>query len=224
MRSLSRAAPYVLVVTSLLASGVALDAARLDRVNSLSLILGAAAIVAGLMTAGTRGRLGVSAAFIVALLAAAFLGPLSAGVAAILSELAATARRRTQARSVVLINLPASVAPAVAGALVVRLVQSHPSDTVIFYLVMAAAGVMMLVLSYVIYSVLMPLLFGRQLPVRHFLEMLPSAGLNVALAVAGDRETRHRCNCANAGVAGRRANPGARRIGGRCCHSGQRSP
>ncbi|MDQ6842682.1 MAG: HD domain-containing protein [Actinomycetota bacterium] len=170
---------------SLVVGGIGLAFANLDRVNSLSAVLGVAAIVAGWMAVGPRGGPTVSAAFIVGLLAAAFLGPLSAAVTAILSELGAAARRRTPVRSVVLINLPASVVPEVAGALFIRLLQPHPSDTAIFYLVIALAGVTVFVLSFVIYAALKRALSGQPFPIRQFLETMPSTALNVALAVAG---------------------------------------
>lgn len=184
-RSVGGAAPYVGVLALLLVSGIALVLGHLDRVNALTPILAAAAIVAGAMTSGRHGRVSVSSAFIVWLLAASFLGPLSAGLAAVLSELAAAAFHRTAVRSVVLVNLPAGVGPAVAGAFIIRLLAARPSDTAIFYLVIAGAGVAMLVLSFVIYATIKRALSGQAFPVRHFLETLPSAALNVALAVAG---------------------------------------
>ncbi len=184
-RSVSRSVPYVAVLLSLLLGGIALAIAHLDRVNGLSVVLGGAAIIAGCMAVGRPGGPDVSASFIVLLLAAAFLGPLSAALAAIFSELSATARRRTPARSVVLINLPASVGPAVAVGVPIRLLQPHPSDSVIFYLVIAAAGVAMFLLSFLIYATLKRALSGQPFPIRQFLETLPGAALNIALAVAG---------------------------------------
>src|SRR5918911_1315475 len=92
-RFLSCAGPYLLVGALLLGGGIGLGIADLDRLNSLSAILAAAAVIAGFMAVGPRGGPTISSAFIVALLAAAFLGPLSAAVAAILSEAAAAARR-----------------------------------------------------------------------------------------------------------------------------------
>ncbi|HEY6399016.1 MAG TPA: hypothetical protein VIX82_16330, partial [Solirubrobacteraceae bacterium] len=143
---LAQMVPYAAVATLLIAGGGALVAANLDRVNSLSLVLAGAAIIAGYMSIGPQDGPNVSAAFIVGLLAAAFLGPVSAGVAAILSELAATARRRSRARTVVLVNIPASVVPDVAAGALVVLLAPHPSDSATFYLVVAAAGVAILVL------------------------------------------------------------------------------
>ena len=45
-----------------------------DRVNSLSVVLGLGAAVAGYLVVGERGGIGVSPSFIVWVLAAAFLG------------------------------------------------------------------------------------------------------------------------------------------------------
>jgi putative nucleotidyltransferase with HDIG domain len=180
-----RAAPYVMVTVSLLIVGLALGIARLDRVTPLSLILGVAAVVAGWMTVGRRGGPTVSAAFIVCLLAAAFLGPVSAAVAAILSELAAASRRKTALRAVFLINLPAGVIPGISAALIVSALQPQPTDSASFYLVMSAAGATDYVLSFAIYGGIERALSGQQLPVRQFLATLPSAALNIALAVAG---------------------------------------
>ncbi len=182
---MSRGAPYAATAALTLGGGAGLALARLDRVSSLTLVLVAAAIVAGIMATGTRGRTGVSAAFIVALLAAAFLGPLSAAGVAILSELAIAIRSRTPARVVTLINLPAGVGPAVAAALIIWLLHSHPTDSAAFYLVMSTAGAADFVLSFCIFAGLSRALSGQPFPIRQFVDTLPSAALNIALAVAG---------------------------------------
>jgi len=58
-----------------------------EHVNSLSIILGVAAVVAGVIAMGEPGgALGVSASFIIAVLAAAFLGPASAALAGLITE------------------------------------------------------------------------------------------------------------------------------------------
>jgi putative nucleotidyltransferase with HDIG domain len=75
--------------------------------------------------------------------------------------------------------------PEVVGASIVRILQPHPTDTAVFYLVIAAAGLAIIILSFTIYAVLKRALSGQPIPIRHFLETLPSAALNVALAVAG---------------------------------------
>src|SRR6202011_5067944 len=91
-----------------------------DRVNALTAILGLAAVTAGVMVAGQPDGLSVSAGFIVAVLAAVFLGPASAAAAAVITELFAAQRLKTRVRSVLLINLPASVVPAVAAGLLIK--------------------------------------------------------------------------------------------------------
>ena len=70
------------------------------------------------MVAGARDGLSISASFIVYVLAGVFLGARSAMAAAVLSELTAALRLQTRWRAVVLNNLPASVIPAAAAALV----------------------------------------------------------------------------------------------------------
>ena len=61
-----------------------------DRITGLSIVLGIAAVAAGLGVARVRAqRLEISAAFLVYVLAGAFLGPTSAFVAAVISEVAA---------------------------------------------------------------------------------------------------------------------------------------
>src|SRR5947209_6120067 len=93
----SRAA-YV-VIFALVASVTATAlAAPPDRVDGLTGILAAASIVAGLMSAGAKGGMGVSASFITFALAAVFLGPRSAMAAAFVSELVAALLSRTSVR------------------------------------------------------------------------------------------------------------------------------
>jgi putative nucleotidyltransferase with HDIG domain len=67
----------------------------------------------------------------------------------------------------------------------VRLLQPHPSDSAVFYLVVAAAGLAMFVLSFLVYATTSRALSGQPFPIQYFLETLPSAALNIALAVAG---------------------------------------
>src|SRR5436190_15988321 len=86
-----------LVVATTIAVVVAtLVAAPADDVSALSVILGIAAVGAGIMVAGARDGLSVSAAFIVNVLAAAFLGARSAMATAVISELTAAIRLHTR--------------------------------------------------------------------------------------------------------------------------------
>jgi putative nucleotidyltransferase with HDIG domain len=139
------------------------------------------------MVAGGRGGLSVSAAFIVSVLAAAFLGPASAIAAAVVSELSASLRLRTSPRDVLLINLPASVVPAVAAALVIRSLTPTPDDSVGFYLTVALAAFVDLPLSFLIWTVQRRAVLpqAQQFGIKTFIEDLPSAGLSVLLVVAG---------------------------------------
>jgi putative nucleotidyltransferase with HDIG domain len=157
-----------------------------DHVNSLSAILGVAAVIAGVMVAGERDGLAISASFLVYVLAGVFLGPRSAAVAAITSELAAALRLHTRMRAVVFVNLPANVAPAVAGALLSQAVL--PSDhRAGFYATAAAVALMTITLGFVIFAALGKVFFPRvnQFDVGTFLAYLPNLALNIALVVAG---------------------------------------
>ncbi len=164
---------------------VAIDAHH-DHLNSLSAVLGVAALAAGLMVVGGRNAPQVSASFIVTLLAAAFLGPASACVVAVIAELSAVMRFRTPWRSVVFSNLPASVIPAAVVAALIRAAYPHPVDTIGFYVVLAAAGCGAYALSFVIFAVtrraLMP---DAPMGIAEFVESLPGMALNVALVLAG---------------------------------------
>jgi putative nucleotidyltransferase with HDIG domain len=158
-----------------------------DRVNGLTAILGLASVIAGLMAEANEGGAGVSPSFIVFVLAGVFLGARSAVVAAIVSELVTAARSRTQVRKVVLGNLPAGVVPAIAGALVSWAIASHPADSARFYLAVAAASILALPLSFVIFAslrrVFLPAL--EQFGIRTLLAHFPNMTLNALLIVAG---------------------------------------
>jgi putative nucleotidyltransferase with HDIG domain len=159
-----------------------------DHVGALSVVLAAAAVGAGVLSVGEPGgRLGISASFIVFVLAAALLGPISAAVAALIAELAATAVMRTRWRVVLLGNLAPAFFPAVVAALIVRGLASRQADDVGFYLAVALAGAVAIVLSFVMFAVLRRLVFpeAEQFGFRTLLEFLPGALLSILLAVAG---------------------------------------
>jgi len=158
-----------------------------DDVSDLSLILGAAAVVAGLMVAGDRDGLSVSASFLVYTLAAAFLGPRSAIAAACISELTAALRLHTRPRAVLLINLPASVLPAIVAALTIETISSEPSNTFGFYLAVGVAALLAITVSFAMFVALLRVFLPdlNQFGFRAFLEDLPSTALNVGLVVAG---------------------------------------
>jgi putative nucleotidyltransferase with HDIG domain len=137
------------------------------------------------MVVPISGKASVSASFIVMLLAAAFLGPSSACGVAVLAELSAAVKRRsTQVQ--VLVNLTAVLVPALAAANVIRAAGPIGSGSAGFYLVVAAAGVLYLLLNFAIVAASIEV-FERQrvLTPKLFREFLPPQALNVALAVAG---------------------------------------
>jgi putative nucleotidyltransferase with HDIG domain len=187
-RDLNRHAVGWLVIGGVVACVVAtLLAAGPDRVNGLTVILAIAAVVAGLMVAGARDGLSLSASFIVFALAGVFLGPRSAAAAAIASEVVSAGLLRTRFKAVVLNNFPAGVLPAIAAALASRAIASGPSDSARFYLAVAVASFLAISLSFVIFATLRRVFFPAlvQFGFRTFLEDLPSTTLNVLLVVAG---------------------------------------
>ncbi|MFZ0090029.1 MAG: HDOD domain-containing protein, partial [Solirubrobacteraceae bacterium] len=185
---------------SFVACAVVVALSPADRVYSLSAILGVAAVCAGLLVVGERGGLAVSASFIVIVLAAAFLGPVSAAAAALIAELTATFVMKTNWRTVVYTNLPPALISAPAAAIVVRSLASRPTDSVGFYLAVALAGAVALVLSFVIFASVRRLIFpgSEQFGWSDLLEFLPSGSLSLLVAVAGVGIT---LKTGNAGIA-----------------------
>jgi putative nucleotidyltransferase with HDIG domain len=171
-----------------------------DRLDSLTVILGVAAVAAGAMVAGVRDGASVSASFLVYSLAAAFLGPRSAAAAAIISELTAATRLHTPLRSVLFVNLPASVLPAISAALITRAIVSTPTDDPQFYLAVGLAASAAITLSYLIFVTLRRIVSPEleQFGVQTFVEHLPSTALNILLVVAGAGIT---VKVGNAGIA-----------------------
>jgi putative nucleotidyltransferase with HDIG domain len=194
------AVPALIVGSVVASAGLVAAFADADRVTSLSVILGLAAVVAGLMVAGSRDGLSVSASFIVFVLAGVFLGPRSAAVAAALSEVAAAVMLRTRLRSVVFVNLPANVLPALAGSLVSRAIASHPESTVTFYVAVGVASLIAISLNFSIWASLRRIIFPAwpQFGVRAFVSDFPSTVLNILLVVAGAGIT---VKLGNAGIA-----------------------
>ena len=157
--------------------------AHLDHVSGRTAIIGSAAVVAGLMVAPIRGRASISASFLVVLLAAALLGPASAVACALVAELIAAWRLRTP-RYAVAFNALGVVAPALAASL---LIQAHGTvtNTLGSYLVVAAAGVLYLLLNFAIVAIYQNLYRGeRELTPAVLWEYAPSHALNIVLAVA----------------------------------------
>jgi putative nucleotidyltransferase with HDIG domain len=174
--------------------------ARGDRVGTLSVILGIAAIGAGLVYEGDTGRAAVSASFIVTALAAAFLGPVSAGLVAALAELSAALLARTRPRVVLAMNLPACLVPAVGEALVIHAFAWPPHNGPIFYVVVGLAGLAGYLASF---GVVLLLCRVNRLPTpsapgRVLADSMPSTALSLALALAGAAIT---LEVGNAGIA-----------------------
>jgi putative nucleotidyltransferase with HDIG domain len=159
-----------------------------DHVNTLSVILGIGAVVAGLvMEDGAGGTPGVSGSFIVFALAATFLGPASAAIAATLSELCATLKQRTNYRSALFINLPSAIVPAVVGGTVIRALFAEPTNTAGFYVAATLVTTIGYGINFALYAVLRRLNRPEAEPVsvEVLVESLPSAALSVTLAIAG---------------------------------------
>jgi putative nucleotidyltransferase with HDIG domain len=171
-----------------------------DRLSDRSIVLGVAALAAGWLVAGERDKLSVSGSFIVLVLAAAFLGARSAIAAAVISELAAAARLRTRPKAVALTNLPASIIPAVAAALLISAARQMYLGQGQFYAVVALAALITALLSFGLLTVLGGTFFPSlvRLGVRELAQFLPTIALNVALVVAGAAITTH---LGNAGLA-----------------------
>jgi len=185
---------------SFVACAIAIVLSPADRVSALSVILGVGAIGAGCLVAGESGRLAISASFTVFVLAAAFLGPLSATIAAVIAEVAATLTMRTRWRAFLYGNLPAAVVPAVVAAVIVSSLTSKPADNVTFYVAVALAGAVALVLSFTMFAGLRRLVFpdAEQYGWRTLLEFLPSGALSLLVVLAGVGIT---LKVGNAGIA-----------------------
>ncbi|MGH2883282.1 MAG: hypothetical protein ACRDPA_11390, partial [Solirubrobacteraceae bacterium] len=156
-----------------------------DHLVGLSGVLAVAAVAAGLGVARVRQRVEVSASFLVYMLAAAFLGPASAFVSAVVSEAAATRRVRTRPQAFLFNLVAAGATSLLAGTLIRDLAPRH--GTAGFYLVLGGLGLGVFVLSWGIVAPLY-IAFDRYSEAwspRTLLEHLPSALINVALAVAG---------------------------------------
>ncbi|MGN6169455.1 MAG: HD-GYP domain-containing protein, partial [Solirubrobacteraceae bacterium] len=173
-----------------------------DRVDALSAILGVGAIGAGILVAGESGRLAISAAFTVYVLAAALLGPISAIAAAVIAEIAATVVMRTRWRTFVYNNLPSAAVPALVAAVIIRSLTTGPvpRDDFAFYLAVAVAGAVALVLNFAIFAGLRRVVIPElpQYGWRTFLEFVPSGALSLLVVLAGVGIT---LKVGNAGIA-----------------------
>jgi putative nucleotidyltransferase with HDIG domain len=176
-----------IALISVAMSAVAINLSPADHVDALSVIFGVAAVAAGILVAGERDGLSVSAAFIVEVLAAALLGPASAAAAAIVAELTAAVMLKTRLRLVVLNNLPTAIVAAVSAAVVIESLSSRPRDVAGFYLAVLLGGLTAVVVSFGLFSALRRLVFetAEQFGWQTLVAFLPSAGLSILVAVAG---------------------------------------
>jgi putative nucleotidyltransferase with HDIG domain len=163
----------------------AVVAAPRDRIAGLSAVLAVAAIAAGLGAARVSSRVAISPAFLVYILAGAFLGPASAFVSAVISEIAATRVFRTRRQAFLFNLVAAGFAALIAGTLIRDLAPQDRGAT--FYLVLAGLALGVLELTWFILAPFTIAFDGYTdaWRLRTLVEHLPSAVINVALAVAG---------------------------------------
>jgi putative nucleotidyltransferase with HDIG domain len=157
-----------------------------EHFGDLTIALGVAAVAAGVANVTVRGRLALSGSFLVAMLAAAFLGPASAFAAAVISELAATAVTRTRPRAFV-INLLGAGLPDLLAGTILRSAAPHDHRALTFCLLLGALGFGALTLNFLIFAFFHTALDGdrERWKVTSWIQYVPSALINVALAVAG---------------------------------------
>jgi putative nucleotidyltransferase with HDIG domain len=158
-----------------------------DRVSSLSVILGIAAVGAGVLAAEAPDGSNISASFIVMVLAAAFLGPLSAVLAGLLAEAGSAARRFASWFGILLINVPIIAFGAVATSAGIKLVQDKPANTAVSYLTIGLAAMVVYFLTFFVLVLLRGLNRPEAPPIKFaaVIEALPSTVLSVAVTVAG---------------------------------------
>jgi putative nucleotidyltransferase with HDIG domain len=183
-----RAAPTVVPVMMIAAAVAVAALGPSDHVGTLTILLGVAAAISGLIVGdGTGGAPMVSSAFIVCALSAAFLGPVSGGAAAIISEFCSAVRQRTKPRTALLINLPAGLIPAVVEGRVIRDLFDTPTNTPGFYIAVTLATIVGYGISFGVFALLRAVNKpgAERIPLKVLVDSLPSAALSVALTVAG---------------------------------------
>jgi len=158
-----------------------------DHVNSLSIVFGVSAVIAGFVVQGERERPMVSATFVVSVLATAFLGPASGALAATIGEIGSSIRMRTRLRSVLLINLPAGVLPAALVGRAIRDLFAEPVGNAGFYAAIVLGSVFVYVAGFAIYALLRRLNRpdADPVPIKVLIDSLPSAALTGGITVAG---------------------------------------
>jgi putative nucleotidyltransferase with HDIG domain len=156
-----------------------------DHLSGLSVVLGLAAVAAGVGVTRVGLRLSVSGSFLVYMLAAAFLGPASACVSAAVSETVASARMGTRKQAFLFNLVGAGVTALLAGTLMRTLAPAEHS--VGFYLVLAGLSIGVFAVTWLILAPLYTAYDGPSAAwsPRTFVAYLPSALITVALTVAG---------------------------------------
>jgi putative nucleotidyltransferase with HDIG domain len=182
--------PALGLLCSVLALGITVLVCVLgppDHVNSLSVVLGVSAVIAGFIAQGESERPMVSAIFVVDVLATALLGPVSGALAATIGEFGSSVRLRTRPRTALLVNLPAAVLPAAVAGRAIRALFANPVGSAGFYAAIVLASAFMYVASFGIYVLLRRLNQPEfePVPIRVLLESLPSAGLTLGITIAG---------------------------------------
>jgi putative nucleotidyltransferase with HDIG domain len=156
-----------------------------DHLTNLSAVLAFAAVASGLAVSTPTVGTSISGTFIVVILAATFLGPVSACVAWILGELAASYRDRT-AVDQVLANVLAGVLPALVCAGLIRAAVPHERGTATFYVAVAGASVVFLILNFaIVFEYQRRRRVDQRWQLHDVIDYLPSLGLNIVLALAG---------------------------------------
>jgi putative nucleotidyltransferase with HDIG domain len=188
-RNLARhPATWILVIGLVVCVAIAILQIPEDRAGktSLTIVLAIAAVTAGLAVVPTEGgHASISAGFIVMLLAAGLVGPSAACACGALNELAATARLRTPLYPVAT-NLLGIFVPSLVAGNLVHWLAPHGAGAAGFYLALAVAGVVYLVLNFSIVAALHEVYRGdRALRWEVFWQYGPSQAINIVLAVAG---------------------------------------
>jgi putative nucleotidyltransferase with HDIG domain len=161
--------------------------ANRETFDNLSVVLGIAALAAGLGVAQLpAGNRRISAGFLVDILAATFLGPASAFATSSLETLTASRVFPTRGRAL-LINLFANGLPALIIGTVIRDVAPADHSGVGFFLLLGGLAFCGLAGGWLLITVLFFLLDGdaRDLNFSTWRQLLPTKLINVAIAVAG---------------------------------------
>jgi putative nucleotidyltransferase with HDIG domain len=180
-------ATWVLTFGLLACVAIAVAQASLDRggQGSLAIVLAIAAVGAGVAVVRMPGNASISPGFIVVLLAAAFIGPSWACACAALTEIGAARKMRTPLYAVAF-NLLGMLAPCLVAGNLIRALEPDVRNTASFYVVVALAGMVLLVLNFAIVSYYQRVFRGKEsMRWGVFWDHAPSLAINIVLAVAG---------------------------------------